>query len=252
METSSRGGSPAQLERELAERDQRLAAALGERPLTLWFEHDLYDQLQLLEILSFVDEGLVGTDLLTLIVVDHFPGRPDFKGLGELDAVELASLWPPRPTLARSRRPRGRPTVGYPCCPSPCDACSRTIRARMTACRAASARSCRRSQTGPRTPCRSSWRRWTPRRRRSAETGRCGTRCRRWRAGLGRCSRWTSSPTAACVSPRTARIRSRGGRTRSLSEGSTGGSAGSTSPAPLAGGGTDNEQRSPAANGLGT
>ena len=95
-------GSPAQLERELAERDQRLAAALGERPLTLWFEHDLYDQLQLLEILSFVDEGLVGTDLLTLIVVDHFPGRPDFKGLGELDAVELASLWPQRRPLSAS------------------------------------------------------------------------------------------------------------------------------------------------------
>jgi hypothetical protein len=93
-------GSYAQLERELAERDERLAAALGVQPLVLWFEHDLYDQLQLLEILSFVDAGLVDTDRLTLIVIDRFPGRPDFKGLGELDATELTSLWPRRRPLS--------------------------------------------------------------------------------------------------------------------------------------------------------
>jgi hypothetical protein len=101
-------GSPARLERELTERDERLAAALGERPLVLWFEHDLYDQLQLLEILSFVDESEVESELLTLIVVDRFPGRPDFKGLGDLDAGELESLWPERRPLSAQALAAGR------------------------------------------------------------------------------------------------------------------------------------------------
>ena len=59
----------------------------------LWFEHDLYDQLQLIQILA----GL--PDLPTrveLICIGTFPGRPDFAGLGELEPGELASLWPLR------------------------------------------------------------------------------------------------------------------------------------------------------------
>jgi hypothetical protein len=101
-------GSRARLERELRARDERLAAALGERPVVLWFEHDLYDQLQLLEILSFVDESHVHSELLTLIVIDSFPGRPGFKGLGELDAGELESLWPERRALSAQDLAAGR------------------------------------------------------------------------------------------------------------------------------------------------
>jgi Domain of unknown function (DUF1835) len=76
------------------ERDERLAAAVAEgEPVVLWFEHDLYDQLQLIQILA----GL--PDLpqhVELICIGTFPGRPDFRGLGELEADELASLWPLR------------------------------------------------------------------------------------------------------------------------------------------------------------
>jgi hypothetical protein len=89
-------------------RDERLIAALGERPVVLWFEHDLYDQLQLLEVLSFVDERLVDSDLLALIVIDRFPGRPAFKGLGELDPEELATLWPQRRPLSAADLAAGR------------------------------------------------------------------------------------------------------------------------------------------------
>ena len=59
----------------------------------LWFEHDLYDQLQLLQILAGLPDRPVGVEL---ICVGSFPGRPGFAGLGELEPDELASLWPVR------------------------------------------------------------------------------------------------------------------------------------------------------------
>ena len=59
----------------------------------LWFEHDLYDQLQLLDALALAD-GLGGS--LESIVVDAFPGKPSFRGLGELTPDELETLWPAR------------------------------------------------------------------------------------------------------------------------------------------------------------
>jgi len=83
----------------LAARDERLVAALGSRPVTLWFEHDLYDQLQLLQVLSFVGAELVESELLALVVVDRVAGRPRFRGLGELEAHELVALWPARRAL---------------------------------------------------------------------------------------------------------------------------------------------------------
>jgi hypothetical protein len=78
----------------LERRDRQLRAALRNgRRLVLWFEHDLYDQLQLLDVLALA-HGLEG--LLEAIVVDAFPGKPLFRGLGELAPDELETLWPTR------------------------------------------------------------------------------------------------------------------------------------------------------------
>ena len=84
----------AEVEADLRARDERLEAAVnaGER-VVLWFEHDLYDQLQLLQILAGLPDRAVGVEL---ICVGTFPGRPDFAGLGELEPEELGSLWPLR------------------------------------------------------------------------------------------------------------------------------------------------------------
>jgi len=84
----------AEVEAVLRARDERLEAAVeaGER-VVLWFEHDLYDQLQLLQILAGLSDRPIGVEL---ICVGSFPGRPDFHGLGELEPEELGSLWPVR------------------------------------------------------------------------------------------------------------------------------------------------------------
>jgi len=60
--------------------------------LLLWYEHDLFDQLNLLQLLPFVRDRVPASKAVSLICVGSFPGRPAFKGLGELTADELASL----------------------------------------------------------------------------------------------------------------------------------------------------------------
>lgn len=60
--------------------------------LILWFEHDLFDQLNLIQLLTWIRDHLPETKLVSLICVGSFPGRRDFKGLGELTPDELASL----------------------------------------------------------------------------------------------------------------------------------------------------------------
>ena len=60
--------------------------------LVLWFEHDLFDQLNLIQLLAWIPEHVPGSKPVSLICIGSFPGRPDFKGLGELAADELAPL----------------------------------------------------------------------------------------------------------------------------------------------------------------
>jgi hypothetical protein len=60
--------------------------------LILWFEHDLFDQVNLIQLLSWIREHLPPTKPASLICIGSFPGRADFKGLGELTPDELASL----------------------------------------------------------------------------------------------------------------------------------------------------------------
>jgi RNA polymerase sigma factor (sigma-70 family) len=60
--------------------------------LILWYEHDLFDQLNLMQLLPWIRERLPASKPVSLICIGSFPGRPDFKGLGELTPDELASL----------------------------------------------------------------------------------------------------------------------------------------------------------------
>jgi hypothetical protein len=64
--------------------------------LVLWFEHDLFDQLNLIQILSWIRGRLPATKPVTLVCIGSFPGHPRLKGLGELSPAELASLFDTR------------------------------------------------------------------------------------------------------------------------------------------------------------
>ena len=87
------GGRQALLS-SLERRDRQLLEALRDNlQIVLWFEHDLYDQLQLLDVLALAHAEQAAPEL---IVIGSFPGKPSFAGLGELTASELETLWPSR------------------------------------------------------------------------------------------------------------------------------------------------------------
>jgi hypothetical protein len=82
-------GVPAEATyRDLRARDARLAAARGE--VVLWFEADLYDQLQLIQMLDRL--GRTDGVELTLVAVGEYPGIAHFGGLGELSGDQLVAL----------------------------------------------------------------------------------------------------------------------------------------------------------------
>jgi hypothetical protein len=64
--------------------------------LVLWYEHDLFDQLNLIQVLSRLTSVAAWPKPVTLICIGSFPGRPRFKGLGELTAGELGPLFETR------------------------------------------------------------------------------------------------------------------------------------------------------------
>lgn len=60
------------IERGLVARDSTLAAAGGEDEVVLWFEHDLYDQLHLIQILDRLDHSRVSA----VLADDYLGGQP--------------------------------------------------------------------------------------------------------------------------------------------------------------------------------
>jgi hypothetical protein len=77
---------------ELTSRDHELETRSARDEVILWFEHDLFDQLNLIQLLDQLSKLPKSSTPISLISIDRFPGRSTFKGLGELKPEELASL----------------------------------------------------------------------------------------------------------------------------------------------------------------
>jgi hypothetical protein len=71
--------------------------------LVLWFEHDLFCQLNLIQVLSWIHHRVPSSKVVSLICIGSYPGRPDFKGLGELTPSELAPLLDTRQPVSESQ-----------------------------------------------------------------------------------------------------------------------------------------------------
>lgn len=76
---------------EFAERD-RILEAQKRGEYVLWFEADLYDQLQIIQILDRVRRLGVAPDRISLICIGEHVEVAHFGGLGELSAAQLARL----------------------------------------------------------------------------------------------------------------------------------------------------------------
>ena len=81
--TASTRGTRPDVDAQFLARDEALAAAADHEETVLWFEHDLYDQLQLLQIMDwFAAQGLDGSRLSLICSAEY---------LGPLDATALQS-----------------------------------------------------------------------------------------------------------------------------------------------------------------
>jgi hypothetical protein len=93
-------GVPAEVDVHFAERDEALRGAADHDEVVLWFEHDLYDQLQLLQVLDwFAAQGLHGTRLSLISNAEY---------LGSLTADQLHTRFPGRRPVSGQQLNLGR------------------------------------------------------------------------------------------------------------------------------------------------
>ena len=93
-------GDAAELRREVAARDAAVAGFASHREVVLWFEHDLYDQLQLLQLLDFFAGAEVGATRLTLVCGAEY--------LGPSTPARLAERFADRRPVTRAQLALGR------------------------------------------------------------------------------------------------------------------------------------------------
>jgi hypothetical protein len=99
--------SVAPAEFRLARRDAALAA---HDEIALWFEHDLFDQLQLIQVLERVHGA---ASAVSLISTDRY--------LGPMTGAELASLWPARHEVSDAEFELAEAAWHAFCSPDPVD-----------------------------------------------------------------------------------------------------------------------------------
>ncbi len=101
------------------ERDRTLAAFREHEETVLWFEHDLYDQLQLLQILDWLSRQDRDAVRISLIQIDRHAGVSPFFGLGQLSGRQLAELLPVRQPVSPEQFAIGREAWAAFCAPDP-------------------------------------------------------------------------------------------------------------------------------------
>lgn len=87
-------GNPIKVSYRFEKRDALIFRAAEFREVILWFEHDLYDQLQLLQVLAALRDLDLEPGVVSLVQSDQY--------LGSMTAAELSALLPRRRPLTAS------------------------------------------------------------------------------------------------------------------------------------------------------
>jgi hypothetical protein len=116
---SEGGNDRADMRASFAERDRTLGDFRAHDETVLWFEHDLYDQLQLVQLLDwFSRENRDGTQISVIQIGSH-PDVTPFYGLGQLTGRQLADLLPLRQPVTPEQYAIGRQAWTAFCAPDP-------------------------------------------------------------------------------------------------------------------------------------
>jgi hypothetical protein len=106
-------------ESDLLKQSEMLASSTNHDEVVLWFEHDLFCQLNLLYLLNCFSAFDLSHTKLSLVNIGAFPGRENFRGLGELNPTELASLFPKRQNVSVDELQLARVAWEAFCSPEP-------------------------------------------------------------------------------------------------------------------------------------
>src|SRR5437660_12025279 len=90
-------------EKELREQQEALARFVDHEEVVLWFEHDPFCQVHLSDLLNWFAQSELAQTKLSFISIDNFPGIYDFRGLGQLNEAQLASLFPQRREISSAQ-----------------------------------------------------------------------------------------------------------------------------------------------------
>jgi hypothetical protein len=112
-------GSYEEMLASFLQRDTVLAQFAAHQEVILWFEHDLYDQLQLIQLLDWFLRQDRGTITISLICINAFPGVANFFGLGQLNPSQLRSLYETRHPLMEEELTLGSEAWKAFCSPDP-------------------------------------------------------------------------------------------------------------------------------------
>ena len=94
-------GIEEELKQSFLLRNSTLRKHAADDEVVLWFEHDLYDQLQLIQILAWlIGNKRCSTERQFLICIDRYPGVKSFRGLGDLNPVQIRHLFDTRKPIS--------------------------------------------------------------------------------------------------------------------------------------------------------
>jgi hypothetical protein len=117
--SSAYGGSWEEAQRDLERLEAALSSFYLHEEVVLWFEHDLFCLINLLYLLDWFAARGLGKTRLSLIFIGEFPGKPDFRGLGELNETELASIFDSRHEISEAEMQLATSAWKAYCSPEP-------------------------------------------------------------------------------------------------------------------------------------
>jgi hypothetical protein len=112
-------GTYEPLRADFDQRDRTLEDFRKFEEVVLWFEHDLYDQLQLIQLLDWFSRQEMGKIRLSIVQINSHAGIKDFQGLGQLSGTQLARLFPLRRTAMPEQLAIGADAWAAFCSPTP-------------------------------------------------------------------------------------------------------------------------------------
>ncbi len=110
-----------EIKRDLAAMESLLSNITGHEEVILWFEHDLFCQINLVYLLDHFARQAARQFRLSLICIGEFPGVPNFRGLGQLTASQMASLFDKRHTVTEAELSLAQAAWAAYCSPDPPD-----------------------------------------------------------------------------------------------------------------------------------